>query len=323
MRLAPGAKRLGGCMNRAQIGTVVPVFSLVLLSPGVGHAVAQPPTTAFILDSEAPAVMSVDLAAGKVVARLALSGKPVSLLRSPDGARLVALDPGPGEDKREHGYKSAGKSTATIIDPTAMSIVGRLELGFGVEPASARFSPDGGRVTVLCPGYEAKNPAEAQVRELVTIDLATGREAGRLALEHGAWPIPSKEEQALSLIQGLPRSARFPFPQSRLWLVDLAGPSITAKLDMGTWSDLYTDGAHFYLLDPGKPDKSPRRTGTEPSRSHPWTGVLWPELSTRGAGPGVSTRTSRADSCSYRATVFRERPMANCVSCAGRGSRQH
>jgi len=62
-----------------------------------------------------------------------------------------------------------------------------------------------------------------------------------------------------AVIQGLPRTEKFPYPQSRLFVVDLAGPSLRATLDMGGWNNLYSDGAHFYLLDPGKPDKNPQK----------------------------------------------------------------
>jgi DNA-binding beta-propeller fold protein YncE len=220
---------------------------------------------AFILDAEAPSLTSLDLATGKVVARLALSGKPVRLLRSPDGSRLVAFDLGPGEDKKERGYKAAGKSAATIVDPAAMSVVARVELGFGVEADRSYFSPDGSRLTVFCPGYDAKNAAESQTGELVMVDLVTGRETGRLPIEPGTFPIvPSKDGRTLPLLQGLPRGDMYPYPQSRLWIVDLAGPSVATKLDMGAWWRLYTDGAHFYLLDLGKPDKNPQknRNGT-------------------------------------------------------------
>jgi DNA-binding beta-propeller fold protein YncE len=239
-------------------------LGMVLLLQWAAQARAQS-AKAFILDSEAPAVTSVDLVTGKTIARLALSGRPARLLRTTDGSRLVVFDPGPGEDKKDRGYKATGKSVATIIDPATMSIVARVELGSGVEAGHAYLSPDSSRFTVLCPGYEAKNPAESQARELVAVDLATGREAGRLALEHGSIPIVrSKDGRTLPLIQGLPRDDKFPFPRSRLWIVDLAGPSVAARLDMGTWVNLYTDGAHFYLLDPGKPDKSPQknRNGT-------------------------------------------------------------
>jgi DNA-binding beta-propeller fold protein YncE len=247
-------------MNCAQRRTLLCFAFSLLLSPWAAIAGAAQTGKAFILDSEAPALTVLDLASGKAVARLALSGKPARLLRSPDGSRLVALDPGPGEDKKERGYKAAAKSVATVIDPAAMSIVGRVELGNGVAFGRAYFSPDGSRLTVVCPGYEAKNAAESQISELVTVDLATGHEVGRLVLEPGVFPIvPSKDGRTLPLLQGLPRTDKFPFPQSRLWIVDLAGPSVVAKLDMGTWLNLYTDGTHFYLLDPGRPDKDPQK----------------------------------------------------------------
>jgi len=187
------------------------------------------------------------------------------MVQSPDGSRLVVLDRGPGEDKDERGYRATGKSSATVVDPATLTVVGRVELGSGIEGGSWHFSPDSRRLTVLCPGYEAKNPAEAQIRELVSVELATGRETGRLTLEPGAVLIGAgKDARWLPLIQGLPRTEKFPYPKSRLFVVDLGGPSLRAKLDMGSWISAYTDGARFYLLDPGKPDKNPQknRNGT-------------------------------------------------------------
>ncbi len=234
------------------------LVSLVSSLAVVGVAAAG--EKVFILDSDAPALTALDLDTGKALARVALSGKPVRLRRSPDGSRLVAFDRGPGEDKKERGYKATGKSAVIVVDPASMSVVGRVELGSGVEADRSYFSPDGRRLTVFCPGYDAKNPAESQTAELVNVDLATGRETGRLALEAGTIPIvASKDGAALPLIQGLPVGGKFPFPQSRLWVVDLAGPSVAAKLDTGTWANLYTDGTHFYLLDAGKPDKNPEK----------------------------------------------------------------
>jgi DNA-binding beta-propeller fold protein YncE len=69
----------------------------------------------------------------------------------------------------------------------------------------------------------------------------------------------SKDGQSLAVIQGLPRTDKFPYPQSRVFVVDLAGPSLRVRLDMGGWNGLYSDGQHFYLLDPGKPDKNPQK----------------------------------------------------------------
>jgi DNA-binding beta-propeller fold protein YncE len=244
---------------RRKLLLATPVLGLVFRIQA-GVAFAESPTKAFVLDSGAHALVALELPSGKRVGALALSGAPSALVQSPDGSRLVVLDRGPGEDKREHGYKAAGKSSATIVDSTELKSIARVELGSGVEPGAAYFSPDGRRLTVLCPGYEAKNPAEAQPRELVNLDLVDGRETGRLALEPGAVPIvASKDGQTLPVIQGLPRGDKYPYAKSRLFVVDLAGPTLRATLDTGGWTDLYTDGVHFYLLDPGKPDKDPQK----------------------------------------------------------------
>jgi hypothetical protein len=85
------------------------------------------------------------------------------------------LDRGPGEDKDERGWKALGRSSALVVDAATLALVGRVELGSGVLRFGSRFTPDGRRFLALCPGYEAKNPAEAQPRELVSIDLASGR----------------------------------------------------------------------------------------------------------------------------------------------------
>ncbi len=236
-----------------------------LAGEGTSFAQEAPAARAYVLDSGTRSIAALELPTGKRVATLSIEGSPEAMLRSPDGRRLVVLDRGPGEDKGDRGYKAKGKASATVVDPATMAVVARTELGWGLEAPRWYFSPDGSRLTVLCPGYEAKNPAESLIRELVTLDLATGGEARRLTLEHGTVPIlPTKDGRSLLAIQGLPREAKFPFPQSRLWFVDLEGPSTPAKLDMGGWTYLYTDGVHFHLLDAGKPDKNPQknRNGT-------------------------------------------------------------
>jgi DNA-binding beta-propeller fold protein YncE len=252
-------------MKRMRPGSLggLAVFLSILGAGRLGFA--QPANKAYILDSGAHSLVAVELPSGKRVGALALPGTPWGTLQSPDGSRLVVLDRGPGEDKKERGYKATGKSSATIVDPATLKVVGHVDLGFGLEPGDWYFSPDSRRLSVVCPGYDAKNAAEALITELVNVDLATGRETGRLQLELGSVPIAtSKDGQWLALIQGLPRTERFPFPQSRLFIVDLGGPSVGAKLDMGGWKMLYTDGAYFSLLDPGKPDKNPEknRNGT-------------------------------------------------------------
>jgi DNA-binding beta-propeller fold protein YncE len=224
---------------------------------------AQPPARAWVLDSGWNAVVALEPATGRRLATLSVKGRPDGLLLSPDGSRLVVLERGPGEDKGERGYKAKGKSAATIIDTAAMQIVGRVELGFGIDLDRAYFGLD--RLAMFCPGYEDKKLAEAQARELVVLGLKEGREVGRVALEHGVVPIDlAKDGHTLVLVQGLPRTGKYPYPKARVWFADISESTVESSVDASGWADLYSDGSWLYLLDRGKPDRDPRknRNGT-------------------------------------------------------------
>ena len=137
-----------------------------------------------------------------------------------------------------------------------------------------------------------------------------------MTLRAGVEPIAASQDgQTLALVQGLPRGEKFPYPQSRLFVVDLVGPKVRARLDMGAWSSLYTDGSRFYLLDPGKPDKNPQknRNGVVQIAS-PRERRARREPRRGGGSRAVSTRTRRAGSCSSRAMVRLGRPRASCAS---------
>ncbi len=223
-----------------------------LLSPVPGARAGE---HAYILDSGARQLVELDLETGKRVASLPLEGTPGWL--DDDGRYVLVLDRGPGEDEDERGWKAAGRSSVTVVDAASLKVIGRVELCSGL--SNAAFVADG-RVALVCPGYEAKKPAEAQPRELVVVDLATAREVGRLALEHGlAWAGLSSDRRSLALLQGLPRGGKFPYPQSKLWLVDLAGPRVTKTLDTGPWPAAESDGERLYLLHRGEPDKDPAK----------------------------------------------------------------
>ncbi len=238
------------------------VATLILLAPFAAAAGEQPGARAYVLDDAVPALVSVDLAAGKRLTTLPLTGTPSWLVQSRDGRYLVVLDDGPGESKGNRGYKAQGRSSATIVDAERFEAVGRVELGFGLD--SVLTDPQG-RLVVLCPGYDAKNPAESLPRELVIVDLATARERGRLPLEPGtdlSWQ--GRDGRTLALLQGMPRTTKYPFPLSRVTLVDAAGPSVTATLDAGGWDQVERDADRLYLVVLGKPDKNPQknRNGT-------------------------------------------------------------
>jgi DNA-binding beta-propeller fold protein YncE len=228
-----------------------------LLAPGTHVGAGE---HAYVLDSGAKLLVEVDLTSGRRVASLPLEGSPAWL--DDDGRHVLVFDRGAGEDKDERGWKASGRSSVTIVDAANLKAIGRVELGSGL--ATAGFVGDG-RLAALCPGYEAKNPAEAQVAELVLVDLATAREAGRLVLEHGlAWTGLSRDRRSLALLQGLPRGGKRPYPQSKLWLVDVLGPRVTTTLDTGPWPAADSDGERLYLLHRGEPEKdqAKNRNGT-------------------------------------------------------------
>ncbi|MCG6927761.1 MAG: hypothetical protein LJF30_20955, partial [Acidobacteria bacterium] len=110
---------------------------------------------AYILDSGARLLVELDLETGERVASLALEGTPGWL--DDDGRYVLVLDRGPGEDKDERGWKAKGRSSVTIVDAASLQAIGRVELCSGL--STAAFVADG-RVALLCPGYEAKKPAE-------------------------------------------------------------------------------------------------------------------------------------------------------------------
>jgi len=220
------------------------ILAVVVLSsraqPGV--VLAQPTTKAFVFDSGARTITSLELPSAKTLATLPLEGSPQAMLASPDGSRLIVLDRGPGDSKGDRGYKAKGKSTATVVDASTLSVVARVDLGWGIEPPGGFFSADGSRLVVICPGHDSKNAAEALPRELVTLDPRTGKVTGRLTLERGPVAVrTTRDGRTLLLVEGLPRGSYPSFAQSRLWSVDLAGPSVAGKLDLGPFGFLEPD----------------------------------------------------------------------------------
>src|SRR4051794_7002726 len=147
--------------------------------PAVAHAQARP-ARVFVLDQWAPSVTALDLS-GTVVRTAPLQGSPTILLRTPDSKLLVVLDRGTGKDAGDAGFQAKTKSSATILDAGTLATRARVELGAGLE-TTAMLSAAGDRLAVICPGYVSKKGDENQPRELMTIDLAGGKVAGRVTL---------------------------------------------------------------------------------------------------------------------------------------------
>ena len=107
------------------IGWATTLASLLLWTAASLPAEAAPSARVFVLDPGAPALVSVDLAAGKRLASLPLEGQPTWLVQSDDGRYLVALDYGPGEDKAtEAGRRRDGPRRPSSTRPASRSSAG-------------------------------------------------------------------------------------------------------------------------------------------------------------------------------------------------------
>ena len=154
----------------------------------------------YVLDTAVRQLTSVSLPTAEVLGRVALEGGPERIVVGPDGTRIVVLERGPGKETARFRYHPTGKSLATVIDTRTLEVVARTELCWDLHtivPSSEKwgggytprellpthiFSRDGRSLTLLCQGYKSQKPEETQPRELVTLDLATGRVVARLTL---------------------------------------------------------------------------------------------------------------------------------------------
>jgi DNA-binding beta-propeller fold protein YncE len=221
------------------------------------HAQARPGRV-FVLDQSARSITTLDLA-GTVVKTAPLQGSPSILLRTSDSKLLVVLDRGTGKDAGDAGFQAKTKSSATILDAATLATKAHVELGSGLE-STAMLSAAGDRLAVICPGYVSKKPEENQPRELVTVDLAGGKVAGRVPLARPASAFFGTPDGATAVVlsyRDRPKDA-----SAELQLIDLKTATSAATLTFdGDPRDpvLAPDGKFVYLLDKGKPSGNPEK----------------------------------------------------------------
>lgn len=217
---------------------------------------------AFVLDQAARSVTAIDLATGRAQETATLEGSPSVLLRTADGRRLLVLDKGEGRDAGDAGFQAKTRSALTILDGRSLAPRARIELGWGLDD-TPMLSLSGDRLSVVCPGYRGKTPAESLTREILTVDLDAGKVLSRVALSRPAsayFATPDGRTGVVLSNREEPRKA--PPVSAQLLLVDLTAGAVLATVPLeGNPGDpvLAPDGQFVYLLDRGKPNNNPDR----------------------------------------------------------------
>lgn len=240
----------------------VAVIGCVLVGAG-GWVTAQGTgPRVLVLDQKAKTLTALELPSGRAAATASLQGAPSRLLRTADGQRLLVLDRGEGRDAGDDGYQAKTRAALTIVDGRTLAVRGRVELGWGLDPA-AMLSANGERLSVVSPGFRGRTPAESLTRELVTVDLATGLVQSRVELPRRATAFLATPDGRTAVVLSAreePRKA--PVLRAELRFLDLTAGTVVATVALEgdpLGPVLAPDGQFVYLLDRGRPDNNPAR----------------------------------------------------------------
>jgi DNA-binding beta-propeller fold protein YncE len=166
---------------------------------------------AYVLDPKARAVTLLEVSSGKVLAKTALAGQePQEMMITREGSRLIVLHALAGKQSIRFGFHPSSQTEVTLMDARSLQVVGRVPVGWGWYDfggykaaglmltssdwglADVVVAPDGKRAVIVCPGYESNNPAETLPRELVVLDLISGRVSARVDLGTPSPPYPQE-----------------------------------------------------------------------------------------------------------------------------------
>ena len=220
------------------------VLVLLLLAPSVFAS-----NRLAIADSDGKAIAILDVASGKIVSSVALPDAPSQVLGTADGKRLVAISRGPGKVNWAGQFRPTAKASATVIDGESMTVLGRVELGWGA--ADAQITSDGRRLVVLSPGVDMEG-ADGRFGSVHVIDLVKAASAGSINLDRPAQGalLSGDQKQAVIYSQGAPRAKR-PTLLRFLDLEKMDAPPVDVMIQAKTNPPAAFEGHDFiYLLDP-------------------------------------------------------------------------
>jgi len=243
------------------------LVTVLMLAGAVGAMGAGSTPIAYVLDTGGPSVCALDIEAGRITGTVPIGTPtdnliwaPFRLLPTPDASRLLAFNPGQGKITFRFGIHPTSKCSVTIIDREGLRVVSQQELGWGL--GGFYLSPDGGRLAVICSGYESNKPEEKLARELITMDPQTGQLLGRVSLPRAvaSWAA-SGDGRTLALFSPRNDDKKNPHPAEMRFVdldraVDLGSLALDGAVEAPVTSP---DGAYLYLLDPGKPSDKPEK----------------------------------------------------------------
>jgi YVTN family beta-propeller protein len=234
-------------------------------------AVSPQASLAYVLDSAGQTVTAIDLVGGKTTGSVSVGGREAigmfgragldTLILTPDGSRLVRLDPGAQKFTMRFGLHPQEKSSAAIIDTKTMQVATRVELGWGL--SGYLLTPDRKVMVAMCSGYQSQKPEETLPSELVTMNLSTGQVLGRIALPRQPLVyLLSKDGATALVLYGQRLEKRVPSVPAEVQFINIPRQSVAGKIVLDGAPDLpvlSATGEYLYLIEKGHPWGTPEK----------------------------------------------------------------
>ncbi len=234
-----------------------PVLATLFFASSLSLAASE----AVVLDTDGLRLARVDLTSGKVLASLTLPVGADSVVRSPDGSRLVILFRGEGKETFWTGtFLPTTRSSAMVVDSATLEAEGTVELAWAV--GNRGFAADGS-LLVLAPGVQTRKPAETKNGELIRFNITDPGKATRLPLGRPAsvFGISPDEKVGILFFPAAPKAS--PARKAEIRFVDLTTMEQVGSVTLDGEPDepvAFPSGSNLYVLDRG--------TGRNPGKLH-------------------------------------------------------